>query len=723
MNIKKYKNVFIAIAIILVIAVIIYVFMPSRAATGQNDFMINESSNLEYYINVMYDGQDETATVSSGLNGASKADVYSDYIYVEDKLPEGTTYNGLVLPDGETASSWDCTYGAVEQADATKSCSGYVVGASKVNNQCQGINYDSSTRIVSFAVKGLQAGCKLTVGIKTTTGTLGNNDRIDLFNTAYAWEEQFTAKSNQVHVFMGNLNSPTFNTVTYSYGQNNVTGVTLPALPDAETHIPGVQVGVAKNLVLEGYEFSGWTTSDATVSNGKFTMPNGNVTFTGTFTKKTEYTVTYATNVNTSLTGYVPPITKSYGVGDMVPIEEVDENHISEEYTFEGWSTSNVTSLSGLEVKNGSFVMPSNNVTLTGRFEPTLYSLTYVYKGSVPSGVTAPTSPARAAGSQVTVPQVNNIPQGYRFLGWYSDDTFTMPNNNVTIYGEWAQILPTFAPTITAVAAQDVVQSGETEEIEITIENEELYAITDVVVRSDLTGCEFNLGDAQNPNMSQTYEISSIAAGESVTLTAYYTETLTNVPVKALSSKFRIVNAVGDSVHEFYTDEEISSTVSFAISDIVLEVATVDEVGSALSGTTFKLCTNSAATTCMKDSNDDEIHDTHFVRLGPGRSYYLKQTYVPTGYMAFAGPAEIIVASDGTVTAPGYSLSTGNNGEKIITIINEPLNILPETGGIGNIPFIIGGAVIVIGSLGYFIYYSQNKNKKKKNKERKGGDN
>mgnify|MGYP002509399003 CR=1 FL=1 len=40
------------------------------------------------------------------------------------------------------------------------------------------------------------------------------------------------------------------------------------------------EVSVAMEPTVEGYTFSGWTTTDVTINNGKFIMPNNNVTFT-----------------------------------------------------------------------------------------------------------------------------------------------------------------------------------------------------------------------------------------------------------------------------------------------------------------------------------------------------------------------------------------------------------------------------------------------------------
>ena len=50
---------------------------------------------------------------------------------------------------------------------------------------------------------------------------------------------------------------------------------------------------VAAAPTQEGYTFSGWTTTDVSVVNGKFTVTN-NVTFTGTWTPiQYDYTVQY----------------------------------------------------------------------------------------------------------------------------------------------------------------------------------------------------------------------------------------------------------------------------------------------------------------------------------------------------------------------------------------------------------------------------------------------
>lgn len=85
--------------------------------------------------------------------------------------------------------------------------------------------------------------------------------------------------------------------VTYEYTGTVPTGA--PALPSEASCKAGDTVKVAAAPTLNGYTFSGWTTSDATVgSDGSFTMPSKKVTLTGSWTLRSDlsYTVHYYWN-------------------------------------------------------------------------------------------------------------------------------------------------------------------------------------------------------------------------------------------------------------------------------------------------------------------------------------------------------------------------------------------------------------------------------------------
>ena len=81
-------------------------------------------------------------------------------------------------------------------------------------------------------------------------------------------------------------------TVKYRYIGLVPTGA--PAEPGNTTKTYGATVNVADKPTLTGYNFIGWNTDDAEITNGTFTMPAKDVTLSGSWEKKTVgYTVEY----------------------------------------------------------------------------------------------------------------------------------------------------------------------------------------------------------------------------------------------------------------------------------------------------------------------------------------------------------------------------------------------------------------------------------------------
>lgn len=111
-------------------------------------------------------------------------------------------------------------------------------------------------------------------------------------------DNKFTMPEKNVHL-KGNwkLNE---HKVSYEYDGN--VPADAPALPGESTVKYNDTVTVAQQPTLDGYTFKGWTTGDVTVDDdGKFTMPDNDVTFTGTWTKRSDlsYTVHYYWNGTT----------------------------------------------------------------------------------------------------------------------------------------------------------------------------------------------------------------------------------------------------------------------------------------------------------------------------------------------------------------------------------------------------------------------------------------
>ena len=452
----KKKLVVSSIAIVLVIGI---AFLLSRSlALIENDSRVKENSELTYYIDVIYDGKDSDVVTSSD---SATAKVNSDYIYVEDKIPEGLTFNRFITAE-------DGTIGAVKRSDGS-SCPGYVVGDSA------GLVYDNATRTVSFKVKNLQAGCKLTVGIVTTTPSLNGETRKDFYNTASGRENYFDVFSNTVHVYMGDPDAVLYS-VSYRYTGTVPNGA--PTLPSSSNYPSGSSVGVENGVTLAGYTFSGWSTEDVTVNNGSFTMPSSNVVFTGSFSPKATNQVSYSIN-GIKPDGYVAPTTKSYGAGDDVVVDKLAEGDIVDGYRFLGWTST------GLDLTDGIFVMPSSNVNIVGTFEKVTYTVTYAFQGAeIPDNSDSLLPATRSYSEGDTVTLANNpTASGYEFLGWYHENNFEMPGEDIVIYGEWKLKNGTFSPTITKeiVNGKSYYHEGDIVTFKVTVSNPASYEITDGV--------------------------------------------------------------------------------------------------------------------------------------------------------------------------------------------------------------------------------------------------
>ncbi len=532
-----------------------------------DDVRVDVDADLTYYLNVKEDGIDATGIESSD---AQIANVLGGRVNVTDKIPEGLVFQGFVTTS-------DGTIGAVSRADNSIQCPGKVIDDTNEetvdtgtwNNDhteyyYHGLHYNANTRTVSFSAEKIKAGCQLTVGIITKTPTTIDDPsttpietRRDFYNTAFAAERGLTATSNTVHAFIGD-SSATLYDVTYAYEGNIPAGA--PTTPSEESYAQDSTVPVNANPILEGYTFSGWTTTDATVTDGTFPMPNRNVRLVGLWTKNpesTKYNVTYVIN-GEKPTDFMPPTEKQYEAGVSVPLDSTEANANIDGYRFSGWSTTDAT------LSETGFTMPSQDVTIVGSFQRISYRVCYAFEGAIiPTGASVPPCEDHYPGDTVTT-AANPVVAGYDFLGWYKNATFTMPEENVTIYGEWAETLGTFTPQISKslVDAQTEYIYGETVKFKITVHNPESFAIKDIYLQEELDGAIFT-ASANNSYELKTntiVKIPSIASGASVDVYAEYkvtenkTQTLTNI--------VELTGALADN-HTLDTSQEYKATIDF----------------------------------------------------------------------------------------------------------------------------------------------------------------
>lgn len=681
-GINKRYFIILPIAILILAVGIVVSFSASFADPLEDGVRVEENSDLSYYIDVIYDGKDSQAVSSSD---EATSDVYSDYIYVEDKLPEGLTFKEFISSGGDTI-------GAVKRSDSTTSCSGYVVDG------YNGLKYDEETHTISFKVKSLQAGCKLTVGVVTTTPSLGHEVRMDFYNTANGRENNFTAQSNTVHVFMGNLSVTTY-PVHYEF-----VGDVIPdnvTLPTDNSYYPGATVGVEGNPMAEGYVFSGWSSDDVEVVNGTYTMPDHEVTFTGSFTKAETYQVSYR------IDGEAPdiynlPSTQEYSAGSDVEVDSLKTGEIIDGYRFLGWTTTTPGVEFVIDGNDVSFVMPSSDVELVGHFEKVVYSVTYQFQGTnIPANGDSllPAVEYYSPGDTVSLAS-NPSCDGYRFLGWYSNSTFTMPDHNVVIYGEWALQSGVFAPTISQEITnpKDRYEKGDIVEFQITITNPENYEIKDVMVES-----QYNLveGDGYELMNEHYVKIPSIPARGSVVIFGRY-EVLDN-SFQQLENVAEILGAIADNNYVFDTSIEYKAVVEFHTGRLGISVNKIDKDGNSLSGASFSL---------YSDSNLTNEVGTGLVfdNLDINTTYYLKEVQAPDGYVLNDDVVSVVIDGEGRASVDGEMLNmVGDNYQ--IDIINQKQNFINSPNTIDSIITYIAIFIASCSVIVFVVYLLKNKKK------------
>lgn len=678
---KDRKRLFIGLGILAFILIVVAVIATfSFAAPLDNDVKVEENSELTYYIDIIYDGKDGSAVTSSDN---ATAQVYSDYIYVEDKIPDGLTFKGFVETE-------DGTIGAVKRSD-NSFCAGYVVDG------VDGLKYDADTRMVTFKVKNLQAGCKITVGIITQTPSLPSGvNRMDFYNTAFGRDGNQSATSNTVHAFIGRDSVTTYN-VTYQYTGDVPDNA--PSLPPVSSYAAGTTVGIAQDINLDGYQFSGWKLEGVTSIDGKsFVMPAKNVVLTGSFTKKEQkveevkYTIS-----GVAPDGYLPPLDKSYPVGSDVKLDSLKPGDVINGYRFLGWKTDDVELPPLTTEESTIFTMPDNPVTLVGQFERISYKVTYKFQGSViPPNADSllPSEESYYPGDKVITAPFPET-SGYRFLGWYQADEFIMPEEDVVIYGEWMVEAGVFAPSISKdiVDKQTSYQSGDIVKFNIVVTNNENYEITDVMLEEQLDGAKFVSGTGYEVKNDSYVFIPSIGPKGSISVSAQYVAG--DDVVKTYKNVVSLTGALAEGNYILDTSKTYKAEIEFLVSNISLDINKVNEDGEKLSNSEFTLYRNSSLTSVVSKG-------LSFKGLSPGTTYYLKETKAPSGYQLLGKTLEVKVDSSGKITIPNYEV-TSQSGKHQVTIVNQEINVLPNTGGVGIVPFIVVGLVLIIFGIGFVI--------------------
>ena len=559
---KVLKNIIPIFTILFVLASsLIYV----SGAKLQNSVQVWEGEELTYYINVYYDGKDVYGVASGD---EVTANVTSDIITVEDRLPDGLTFEGFVTTEsGEI--------GAVSRKDGS-ACLGYVIDGEN------GLNYNEETRTVSFKVKNLQAGCVLNVGVITKTPILDEGEkRLDFYNTATAIEGLKTAVSNTVHTWIGITSTEKEDKYKVTYEYEGEVPENATPVPGEQQYIEGATVSLNQSTKAPGYIFSGWIAknSSVSISNGKFTMPKENVVLVGSFTKDENFVshkVTYKIAGNNIPEDYILPKEKTYYPEETVNLDVLKVGDVYGDYRFKGWKIQN----ENIKINDNSFSMPNEDVMLVGEWELVTYKVEYQFMGDIippNSEDILPETKSYRPGDTIILENINN-PEGYEFMGWYHTDNFEMPTEDIVIYGEWKYQTTKFSPKITkkVIDKKDYYSFGDIVEFEITVTAPAETDIYDVYVKENNEKAKFINGNNYEVVTDTIVRIPELKAGESITIKSEYKASVEDNG--QVINEVEIVGALANNNYEFDNTLSTKATDEFKI-DSQLKICNTVEKG------------------------------------------------------------------------------------------------------------------------------------------------
>ena len=279
----------------------------------------------------------------------------------------------------------------------------------------------------------------------------------------------------------------------------------------------GTAVAVQADPTKTGYTFSGWTVEGATAKNGKFTMPDNDVTITGSFSANT-YTVKFNANGGE---GSMADQSFTYDEKQALAANGFTRTG----WRFTGWKLGNTTYTDGQAVSNLT-AEANGTVTLEAQWEHILYTLKFVVDKS---GKVYHTE-QKYYGDAITLPKAPEK-EGYRFDGWDREIPATMPDGDLTITAKWSSYLDLliamgddFAGEKLGIARGYYQKMNGDQRGEYQSENEGLYnAFVTAVTNASVAALEKNVAGAVVPtNEKLLIEGKQIAE---LTLNGYDVET------------------------------------------------------------------------------------------------------------------------------------------------------------------------------------------------------
>ena len=342
-----------------------------------------------------------SAPVSASLLPADQSYQYGAEVTVEaDATAPGYTFSGWSRTNTFTMPA--------EDVEITGSFTANTNTPYKIKHYTKDLNVNTYTLRETENKTGT-TDTLVTAIAKTYEGFTFNNSINGTVQSGY-----ISGDGNLVLKLYYNRNSYT---VSYEYQGNVPAGAS--SLPASQSYEFGAEVTVAQNATAPGYTFNGWNRT------GTFAMPAEDVTIKGSFASDSDTTYKvehYKENINSD--------TYSLFETDTLAGETDTEITVTPN-TYVGFTFD-----SGRSTTTGT-ITGDGNLTLKLYYNRNLYTVSYAYQGTVPTGASSlPASQSYEYGADVIVAP-NATAQGYTFSGWSRTGTFTMPAEDVEITGSF----------------------------------------------------------------------------------------------------------------------------------------------------------------------------------------------------------------------------------------------------------------------------------------------
>ena len=519
-------------------------------ATPQYNYDVNN-----YLLTMEVSGLSDTCRVDANLQIESEANNPYIFNYHIKATDQGivTVEGGDSLAEAEIENSVDINTNEITRSVLLQSVDGFRVmnleftdNDDDCDDALTDYNYNSSDNSLTIEFENLSATCEIEADARIVP-----------------------------------VRTLSYKLINEAYASNSLGPIAIPAtqLVDA-----GSTVSVAEQLSsYSNWIFHGWYYGDQQVSS--LEMPNEDVELTGYYVNRWTQTLTRSTPSGHNCSNVFQdgaeavnvgfPVDWQYKVGEVcrgyeqiVGWQVVSPVSGTVYYVFSDGTMIDRSS-AAIPVPNADYMlMPERDTTISPILQALpKHTVSYALKegSESPEGVSLPSSAQYYETQTVSLESIPTAPNGWRFLGWYHDDNFVMGDSDVVIEGEWQRFNGEFSPTIEVElenhSSDAPYEFADTVEFQITVSNEEEFALNDIVIEQSLAGAEWVPGGGMLDLGNGQLKITSIPAESSVTLHATWkndydsTDNYTN----AIS----LVSVIPDAEYYYLTTPLANDSVSF----------------------------------------------------------------------------------------------------------------------------------------------------------------